>query len=104
MNLRIHRTFEWKCTLPLSEIKIGGDNPLTLVTTETLEYFDEGMGTWLPVPVVDDPIPENPRDKAMREQAAALIENMDVEKLKEALRIGMEIMETKNEDDKKTSL
>jgi hypothetical protein len=85
MRLRIHRSYEWKCTLPLSEIRFGGDNPLTLVSTDVLEYLVAECGrekVWEPVPIFEDPIPEHPRDAKLRQELSEFTQIIG-EKLRE---------------------
>lgn len=70
MKLRIYRTFSWQCNLPTSQIRFGGDNPLTLVAHDELQacyHFGPGEDTWVPVEVVEMEKPEHPRDKKRRE-------------------------------------
>jgi len=85
MRVRIHRTWEWKCLVPLSEMMFGGDNPLTLVPTDTLEYCVASYGNlyvWEPIPLVEDPKPEHPRDKLFKKETQQYLESIDFEKLK----------------------
>lgn len=85
MKLRIHRSWEWKCTLPLSEIRFGGDNPLSLVPTDTFEYLDTETSEWKPIETFEDPIPEHPRDAKLRMQMDAFMHAIDIEALRKIL-------------------
>jgi len=87
MRLRIHRSYEWKCTLPLSEIRFGGDNPVTLVSTDVLEYCVDGShgATWEPVPIFEDPIPEHPRDAKLREDMKRFMDGIDIDAVRQAV-------------------
>ena len=86
MKIRIRRSYDWKCTLPLSEIRFGGDNPLTLVAKDNLEFFNEDADEWQPIPIVEDPIPEHPRDRKLREETESFIKGLDLAKLRSTLK------------------
>ncbi len=85
MELRLHRI--WKWVAPPWNGRIGGPaQPLELQATDTLEAFVNGE--WVPVPVVEDPVPENPqevrrrreeaeRSARMQEQMKTLLANCD---------------------------
>ncbi len=77
MNLRLYRTFHWTHQdVPLSSMRIGGPPaPLVLVHRDELQMQTPG-GDWVPVPVVEGPVPENPQDKARREREEAMQADM----------------------------
>ncbi len=73
MNLRLYRTFHWThADVPLSEMRIGGPPaPLVLAHRDELQ-MQTPEGEWVPVPVVEGPVPENPQDRARRERDEAM--------------------------------
>lgn len=64
MNLRIKRTWRW-VRAPGAELRIGGPAQLILEPTDVLEVCVDG--SWVPVPIHEEPKPEHPADVARRE-------------------------------------
>lgn len=54
----------------------GGPPPMHLEHTDILEQSEDGV-TWGPIPIVEDPIPENPRERENREREAEWAARMD---------------------------
>lgn len=67
-NLRIFRTFKWSYKGDPFNVRFGGDNQLSLLSHDELQYEDES-GYWQPVPVVEAEKPEHPKDAQEREHA-----------------------------------
>ena len=80
MELRIFRTFEWVISVPLSEVRLGGRNPMKLKHTDELQWRSvTGFGEWLAVPIVESDKPEHPDEKEARlrnEEMQAAVDRM----------------------------
>ena len=70
MKLRIHRTFTWGYAGRMQDLRMGGDNQLTLIPHDELQYTNlHGINEdWRPVPIVEAEKPEHPHDKEERER------------------------------------
>ena len=71
MQLRIFRRFDWQIDCPISEVRMGGRNPMKLVSYDELQYA-ENYGSvnvvWKAVQIVEDEKPEHPAEKREREK------------------------------------
>ena len=81
-GLRIKRRYEWVLDIPVSEIRFGGNNPLSLHHVDTLQYCIHEE--WFDAPIVEEQIPEHPyttRNREKQESIAKTLKNI-VDKLK----------------------
>lgn len=62
MELRIYRTYQWELAVPISQARLGGDNPMKITAIDELQFFESESGKWIPVPVLSEPVPTHPRE------------------------------------------
>jgi hypothetical protein len=60
MKLRVYRTWHWELNCSPLEVRYGGENPMKLVSSDTLQYLDED-DVWKDVEVVEEEKPLHPR-------------------------------------------
>jgi hypothetical protein len=116
MKLRIYRTWTWELDCSPLDVVLGGRNTMKLVSHDKLQYLDSNIpyskhietpeGTWVDVPIVEEPKPEHPRDKEEREKYERMHADMKpfIEKIKSSnvfTNLGESISELKmNREDK----
>lgn len=75
MRLRIYRTWSWVLNCSPYEVRYGGDNPMKLVSSDVLQYFDGEE--WRDVEVVEEEKPEHPRKAEQRKEYEKMQKSWD---------------------------
>ena len=78
-KLRIYRTFTWELDTPLSQARIGGENPMKLVAHDTLQFLGrdaQGRQAWVNVTIEEEEKPPHPNLKKQQDLATAIAQHL----------------------------